>query len=421
MKRKVTKSLLCTVIVLTILSYGANKKFQEVKSSNSILEYERFVDKYPNSKFANQAKEELSILYEQIDWKSTINSNSISSFNAFIAKYPFSNYTKQANENLRFLYEEKDWNYASRTDIITEYNSFLRKYPNSLYSKQAKQKIAKIEELDAWKKSKIINTIYGYQNFITSYTNSKYVFDAKNKIESLKDENAWGDAEIIGSLEAYKSYVNSFPYGTKRGKALDKIKEIEVILPEWEKTLRKNNPEAFQNFIQLFPNSFYAEQANNKLNRLELADWNNAKKRNRISSYRAYISTFPDGIHSEEARKRIIDIEVDAIFKGDHGTLPPMNRISPEYSSSTTNDIEIFNNTIYTLIVRYSGTDSRRIVIEPEKREKLVLRNGSYRVTASVNAQNVRNYAGSEKLEGGEYSSEYYIIIETDSKNPIRH
>ncbi|MDF1866338.1 MAG: hypothetical protein P1U70_16000 [Saprospiraceae bacterium] len=418
MKRKVTKLLLCFLVVITIFSCGASKKFQEAKSSNSILEYEWFVDKYPNSKFAIQAKEELEILYEEKDWKSTVNSNSINSFNAFIAKYPFSKHATQANENLRFLHEEKDWNYALRADIITEYNSFLRKYPNSLYSKQAKEKIAKIEELNSWRKSKNINTIYGFQNFITSYPNSKYLFDAKNKIESLKDENAWGDAEIIGTLEAYKSYVNSFPYGAKRGKALDKIREIEVILPEWKKTLSKNNPEAFQNFIQLFPNSFYTEQANDKLNRLELADWNNAKKRDRISSYEEYISTFPDGVHSEEARKRIIDIEVDAIFKGDHGTLPPMNRISPEYSSSKINDIEIFNNTIYTLIVRYSGTDSRKIVIKPKKREKLTLRNGSYRVTASVNAQNVRNYAGSEKLQGGAYSSEYYIIIETDSKNP---
>jgi hypothetical protein len=247
---------------------------------------------------------------------------------------------------------------------------------------------------------------------MVSYPNSKYVFDAKNRIESLKDENAWKDAESLGTLEAYKKYVSDFPYGDNRGKALDIIKELEVIQPEWNRALRNNSPESYRNFLRSFPYSSYANQAREKLNQLESAEWNKAKRRDRISAYEEYLSIFPDGNHSEEAEKRVIDIEVDAIFKGDHGTLPPMNRISSGYSYSTTNNIEIYNNTSYTLTVRYSGTDSRKIVIKPKKKEKLVLRNGAYRVTASVNAANVRNYAGKEKLEGGEYSSEYYIVTE---------
>ena len=106
-------------------------------------------------------------------------------------------------------------------------------------------------------------------------------------------------------------------------------------------------------------------------------------------------------------------MEVDAIFSGDYGLLPPMNRTSGTYIQTTNNNVEIFNNTKYTLTVRYSGTlESKKIILLPGQRKSVSIRNGSYRVAASVSLSNVRNYAGNETLSGGDYSSEYYIVTE---------
>ena len=77
-----------------------------------------------------------------------------------------------------------------------------------------------------------------------------------------------------------------------------------------------------------------------------------------------------------------------------------MSKTSSEYTYTPTNDIEIYNNTKYILTVRYSGVESMKIVLSPKEKKTINLKNGDYRVTASVNAANVTNYAGKEKLEG---------------------
>ena len=79
------------------------------------------------------------------------------------------------------------------------------------------------------------------------------------------------------------------------------------------------------------------------------------------------------------------------------------------YGSGPTSYISVTNSTSYTLTLLYSGPDSKRLVISPRASASVTLKNGHYRVAASVSASNVRNYAGSENLSGGSYSVDYYI------------
>ena len=103
-------------------------------------------------------------------------------------------------------------------------------------------------------------------------------------------------------------------------------------------------------------------------------------------------------------------MEVDEIFKGDHGKLPSMNKTSITTNYSTTSKIEILNNTKYNLTIRYSGPESIKVVFAPSQKKTITLKQGNYRVTASVNVADIRNYAGSEKVDGGwVYGIEYYI------------
>ncbi|MFI3296653.1 MAG: hypothetical protein R3Y59_03375 [bacterium] len=84
-----------------------------------------------------------------------------------------------------------------------------------------------------------------------------------------------------------------------------------------------------------------------------------------------------------------------------------MDKTSYGYGSETS--IEIYNNTRYTLTLLYSGTTSKRVIISPKQYKYLSLKNGKYKVAASVNAHNVGKYAGTEELDGGKYEVEYYI------------
>lgn len=161
------------------------------------------------------------------------------------------------------------------------------------------------------------------------------------------------------------------------------------------------------------PSSFFKdseaqiEEIENRSWNTEAIAWNTAKRENTISAYQKYKSLYPNGAHYAQAEKKLIDLEVANVYAGDYGSLPAMDKTS--WGSGPTAYISVKNSTSYTLTLLYSGPDSKRLVISPGRTSSVTLKNGKYRVAASVNASNVRNYAGSEELSGGSYSVEYYI------------
>jgi outer membrane protein assembly factor BamD (BamD/ComL family) len=273
----------------------------------------------------------------------------------------------------------KDWEIVKKANNLVAYESFISKYPNSSYANESKQKIEEIEyqkENEFWRKIENQNTVQSYKQYLSKYPNGHFVNQAENAIidlERAKENSSWNIARNTNTISSYKSYLSKYPYGEFRISAEEKIKEIKI--QEEEKA------------------------------------WRNA---NTISDYKKYLKDYPYGKYVNDVEKRIIDLEVDNVFKGSYGFLPPMQK---SYSSSNRNtsfnDIYVKNDTEYTLTIRYSGTMSKKVVIPPRGSQKFILSNGSYRIAASVNASNVTPFAGQESLNGGEYSSTFYIQTST--------
>lgn len=139
--------------------------------------------------------------------------------------------------------------------------------------------------------------------------------------------------------------------------------------------------------------------------------WQTASSLNNIAAYQKYLDLYPYGKHKSSAESKLIDLQVDATFAGEHGYLPEMDKTSN--GSGSTSTISVYNNTSYTLTLLYSGKESKKLVLSPNSRGSLRLKNGSYRIAASVSASNVQRYAGSETLNGGGYEVEYYISTTT--------
>lgn len=140
----------------------------------------------------------------------------------------------------------------------------------------------------------------------------------------------------------------------------------------------------------------------------EAGAWKQAKEENTLKSFKKYLNLYPNGSHRNIASKRLIDIQVDSVFAGEYIKLPTMNKIG--YENGVVSEIFIHNNTKYELTLLYSGRESKRIVISPNAHKTVNLKNGIYRIVASVSAANVRKFAGKENLSGGYYSVEYYIV-----------
>ena len=170
---------------------------------------------------------------------------------------------------------------------------------------------------------------------------------------------------------------------------------------------------AWRAYQQAVPSSFFKdsesqiENIENQRWNTEAKAWSTAKNENTISAYKKYKNLYPNGAHIPQAERKIIDLEVANVFAGNHGSLPSMDKTS--WGSGPTVYISVKNSTSYILTLRYSGPDSKKIVISPGGTSSVTLKNGKYKVAASVNASNVRNYAGVEDLSGGSYSVEYYI------------
>jgi len=119
----------------------------------------------------------------------------------------------------------------------------------------------------------------------------------------------------------------------------------------------------------------------------------------------------PDGREADLARKRLVDLEVDEILEGDVGEMPPLQ--PQEYATNQRRaEIRIGNDTDSALTVRYSGPDSQKHVIEPNRSRSIQIEKGDYRVTATVDRGGVRPYAGRETIRYDGYSVSFYIVTE---------
>jgi outer membrane protein assembly factor BamD (BamD/ComL family) len=404
-------SLYIFIILATIISScgSAKKEFYNLQKSQSIEVHEAYLEKYPKSPFVNEVRSKLSGLYEKRDWEVAQWNNTINSFNTFISKYPQSVHKQEAIKKKEALEEDKLWKESVFYDLISRYEDFINRYPNSTKVKEAERRISELREKDDWEMTSKTHRISQIEAFLKKYPNSRYELSALGLIEEIKEETDWNFAKQEDSALAYEIFLNKYPQSKFGDEAREIVKELRVIQPEWERTLKKNTPEGYRSFMKKFDYSKkYWNKANEKYKEMEDAFWNKATTRNTIRYYQDYIDKFPDGEYIDEVDKRLIDLEVEKAFKGDHGELPPLGRSG--YSTfNDRNEVQIENDTGYKLTVLYSGTESKRIIINPKRSATLTLPNGKYRIAAMVDASNIQPYAGEENLQGGEYSSKFYI------------
>ncbi len=380
-------------------------------------------------------------------YKEALAANSITSFEAFLTQHPKGKRAMDVTQRLAALREAADWNKAQRMNTRMNYDSFIARYPESTHVPEAFERIEKLKEDAAWYEARQKNTTAAYEQFLATQRYSNYTTMARDAIEALKHEAIWSQVEQSGSISVLEKFIAANPSSRFKGAAEALLAQMKFIAPAWERATAQNTIAAYEAFLLKYPASQQARSARERIDQMELEVWEQATNKNTVLAYQAYLEMMPDGAyvdeanghieamlwdqavrsntikayqayldqapwvrHRDEAEKKLIDLEVDAIFKGEHGQLPPMSRAGSGYSTATTSDVKIFNNTGYTLTIRYSGKESQRIILQPKQRTSVELPNGKYRITASVNAANVSNYAGSEALGGGEYESEYYIV-----------
>lgn len=260
---------------------------------------------------------------------------------------------------------ESDFEKAIEKNSISAYEMFIAKHPKSSLCKDAKDSIVAMVSRD--------HSLAQIQSHI-ELTDYPEVADQLREVLDERVEERYQAAEAIGTIDAWQAFIDNVPVGHTKD-AKEKIEEIK----ERE------------------------EQANWAS---EAKAWATVEERDNIASYRKYMELYPHGRHAKQVERKLIDFEVDAVFAGEHGTLPSMDKGYNTGSSRST--IEIENRTQYELTVSYSGPDSKRMEIPAYGTRKITIGNGYYRVAASV-GHGVIPFAGTEQLDGSYFSSSFYI------------
>ena len=212
----------------------------------------------------------------------------------------------------------------------------------------------------------------------------------------------------IRILFGFSKENQSNAYGLEAGVALSNICDSLYYIAKGIATI-----EGWKAYQQAVPyehhkdSMYQIEEIENRKWNTESKAWSTARCENTISAYKKYKSLYPKGAHYVQAERRLIDLEVADVYAGDYGSLPAMDKTS--WGAGPTAEVSITNRTRYVLTILYSGPDSKRVVIQAGRTSTVTLKNGTYKVAASVDAPGVSKYAGSENVDGGSYSVEYYI------------
>lgn len=274
------------------------------------------------------------------------------------------------------------------------------------------ERYLKNQELIRQKYYEAVNngSIYSLRNFLYDYSDSKYASEVRQLlydkcIASGWKNTVWFAAEYNDTEEGQRAYPIMIAKCDSIFQSLNLSHLSETC--GYKAAIDSLRVGSSEPLIEYLSDIVWED---------ETAAWNMAKENDKKEYYQKFLELYPNSVYASKAEKRLIDIQVNNVFSGSYDELPELSQSGYGYGSTST--ISVYNNTAYTLTVRYSGIDSKQLIISPYQRKSVTLPNGNYKCVASISG-NARNYAGTENLTGGSYEVEYYIV--TTSVPSYRH
>lgn len=247
------------------------------------------------------------------------------------------------------------------------------------------------------------DSVPSYEGFVNRFPSSDYADSARERIRILREPEVWLQARETDQIEALRGYIRVYPDGKHLDEAKTRVTELADA--QWGLIAGSRSEAEIRKFLKSYPETSKTAAAEARIQEL-FNDWDWVREQDSLDHYQRFAARYPNHAERRWMEKRIIDLEVKEIAAGEYGEMPRAQPLS--YGGSTV-EVEVENQTGYELTVRYSGPDSKKLVIPKGATRTVSLPPGDYKVAASVTAANVRNYYGTDTMRGGQYSSSFYI------------
>jgi outer membrane protein assembly factor BamD (BamD/ComL family) len=404
---KSLKIVLIAMLVSLVLWNNLWTNYQWTKLQDTIGAYEKFIQKFPQSEYAEAARQRISALnktsaYVPAGEQATPVSN----------QHATKEDQQPQDQGASASAEYENWQAAKRSHDINQIRRYRQSHLKGKYADEAKMEIVQIAD-SQWHIVANSQMESEVSKFVDAYPESTHIGVAKARVEQLRSEHArlqqeersWQAANASNDIRQFRDYLHSYPNGKHAAEAKKII--VDIADSKWNLIANSRSESEINDFIKEYPESNCLPAAEARIQKLyDDYDW--VIQEGTLVAYKRFLQRNPDDSRRAIIEKKLIDLEVAEIAAKNPGSLPPAQRTNADPSSRFA-EICIENGTSYELTVRYSGQDSKKISISAGEASALKLPIGAYTVAASVSAANVRDYLGKDALQGGEYSSRFYI------------
>ncbi len=337
--------------------------------------------------------------------------NKLASYEAFVESFPDSSKAAKAKEKIRLFREDEVWAKAAEARKVKMVRAYMQVYPDGKHLDESQDLLKTLVD-EEWQKTASARSEGEVREFLKLYPEASRPTVAKQGI-LLKEliEEAWQKAAATRLKPAIQEYLTKYPDAPPQTAAAARALIVELADETWKRIAPSRSESEIRDFLKDHPETTQKAAAEARVEEL-FNDWSWVREQDSLESYKRFLDRFPDHAEREWIERRIIDLEVKQIAEGKYGDLP---QAETRMVGGNESKIEVRNDTQYELTVRYSGPLSQKLVIPARETRHANLRPGEYKVAASVAAADVRNYYGTQTMEGGLYNSNFFIHYEYNS------
>lgn len=200
--------------------------------------YLEYLAKYPDSEFAESARERIEALGKIRAWERTQFRDTEAGYAAFIEKFPDSDFVADAQERILNIQRDEAWAVAQDADSAEVIAAFLEEYPDAPQASEARELMSAIEAAEALRKPPVPTERAGdYRLQLASFRTAKAAETELRRLVVLFPNALLGPITIHPPREDDKNPVfvlKSVPMSNEEAQAacrkLKKLKQVCLIV-----------------------------------------------------------------------------------------------------------------------------------------------------------------------------------------------